>query len=98
MGQDLPPEEIALTATSLDAAAVGISVVNPLDWEGIPNQIRDLLDGLPTGVPVLLGGAAAVDMARVVADVRVRAVDSLAQFRVVLHQMAEDDSYPAVGA
>ena len=35
-----------------------------------------------------MGGAASVDMARVVADVRVRAVDSLAQFRTLLIEMS----------
>jgi DNA-binding transcriptional MerR regulator/methylmalonyl-CoA mutase cobalamin-binding subunit len=89
MGQDLPPEEIALTAQSVKADVVGISVVNPTDWEELPRQIVSLVAELPTGVPVFLGGAAATDTARLVADLRVRAVASLGDFRSLLRERAD---------
>ena len=84
LGQDLPADEIALTARALNASAVGLSVVNPPDWEETPAQIRLLADQLPEGSSVLLGGAAGPDMARLVADVRVRPLGSLAEFRELL--------------
>ena len=90
MGEDLPPEEIALAVRSLNAAAVGVSVVNPLDWEALPAQLRQLLDELPEGVPLLLGGAAAAETARIVADVRIRGVSSLVQLRGILHELASE--------
>jgi methanogenic corrinoid protein MtbC1 len=83
-GEDLPPEEIALAAGSVDARLVGISVMNPLDWEGLATQIRALVEALPPGVPVVLGGGGGVDMARLVADVRVRAFPTLGDFRRAL--------------
>jgi methanogenic corrinoid protein MtbC1 len=84
LGQDLPGEEIALTVRSVDATAVGVSVVNPLDIEGVPEQLRRLVDELPAGVPVMLGGAAAADVARLVGDDRIIALDSMGDFRRAL--------------
>jgi methanogenic corrinoid protein MtbC1 len=84
LGQDLPGEEIALTVRSVDAAAVGVSVINPVDLEGISRELRGLLAELPPGVPVILGGAAAVDVARVVADDRIIALETMADFRRAL--------------
>lgn len=88
LGQDLPPEEVALTARSVGAHAVGISVVNPTDWEVVTDQLRQLLEQLPEGVPLVLGGAAAPDMARTVADVRLRPMSSLDQFRATLRSLS----------
>ncbi len=84
LGQDLPSEEIALTVRSVEASAVGVSVVNPVDLDGIPGQLRELLDDLPPGVPVILGGAAAVDVARLVGDDRIIALATMSDFRRAL--------------
>lgn len=83
-GEDLPPEEIALAAGSVNARLVGISVMNPLDWEGLADQVRRLVAELPESASVVLGGRAAVDLARTVADTRVRAFPSLTEFREAL--------------
>jgi methanogenic corrinoid protein MtbC1 len=88
LGQDLPPDEVALTVRSVGAHAVGISVVNPTDWEAVAEQVRELLGQLPEGVPLVLGGAAAPDMARSVADVRLRPIRSLDQFRATLRSLS----------
>ncbi len=84
LGHDLPAEEIALTARSVKAAAVGISVVNPVDFDGIPEQLQQLIEGLPAGALVILGGAAAGDVARVTGDDRIIALPSLKEFRRAL--------------
>ena len=83
-GEDLPPDEIALTARSVQAHAVGISIMNPLDWEGLTEQLRTLLEELPPGVAVVLGGNASRDLERMVGDVRVKALPSLGAFRAAL--------------
>lgn len=83
-GEDLPAEEIALTARRVEAHAVGISVVTPLDWEGLTEQLHALLEELPPGVAVVLGGSAARDLERMVGDRRVRAFPSLGAFRTAL--------------
>jgi DNA-binding transcriptional MerR regulator/methylmalonyl-CoA mutase cobalamin-binding subunit len=84
LGHDLPPEEIALTVRSVNASAVGISVVNPVDFDGIPGQLQRLLEGLPAGALVILGGAAAEDVVRVAGDDRIIALPSLKEFRRAL--------------
>lgn len=84
LGQDLPGEEIALTVRSVDAAAVGVSIINPVDIEGMPEQLRRLMAELPAGIPVMLGGAAAADVARLVGDNRIIALDSMGDFRRAL--------------
>ncbi len=62
MGEDLPPEEILLTSRAVGASAVGISVVNPADRSAVWDQIHTLLQGLPAGIPLFLGGNAASDL------------------------------------
>ncbi len=84
LGHDLPAEEIALTVRSVKAAAVGISVVNPVDFDGIPEQLERLIEGLPAGALVILGGAAAADVARATGDDRIIALPSLEELRRAL--------------
>lgn len=87
LGRDLPAVEVALAATRLGARAVGVSVVNPLDVDGIPDQLRALLANLDDGVRVVLGGASAEALARQVADVRLRAVRDMPAFRALLDEL-----------
>ncbi len=86
MGEDLPPEEILLTSRAVGANAVGISVVNPADRSAVWEQIHALLQGLPEGIPLFLGGNAASDLVRGVTDPRLRAMPSLAHFRAALRE------------
>jgi methanogenic corrinoid protein MtbC1 len=88
LGNDLPPEEFALAAETVDARVVGISTVNPLEVDGIPGQVTRLLEALPQGVRVVLGGPAAGHVLEVVPDARLRAVSTLAEFRMVLRELS----------
>lgn len=87
-GEDLPPEEIALAARSVGAQVVGISVMNPLDAQRLASQILRLTEELGDETAVILGGRAATDLARMVADARVQAMPSLPQFRDALRGAA----------
>jgi methanogenic corrinoid protein MtbC1 len=89
-GEDLPPEEIALAAGSVGARVVGISVMNPLDTQRLSAQILRLLEELEEGTSLILGGRAAADLARMVADARVRALPSLPEFRDALRGGSTD--------
>jgi MerR family transcriptional regulator, light-induced transcriptional regulator len=88
LGRDLPAEEVALAADRLGARAVGVSVVNPLDLDGIPEQLRALLSRLGDEVPVVVGGASAEALVRQVTDRRLRAVRDMTALRVVLEALA----------
>jgi hypothetical protein len=61
MGASLPPEEIVLAAEVLKASAIALSVVNRDDVAGVDvvSDARSLVEGLPTGFLVLVGGAGA---------------------------------------
>lgn len=90
LGQDLPPEEFAHAAETVDARVVGISAVNPLEVDGIPDQLERLLGAVPPGVHVVVGGPSAGRLVTEVSDARLRAVETLAAFRDVLRELARD--------
>lgn len=87
-GEDLPADEIAMAAQAVSAAAVGVSVVSPDDWSSMQRQVRELLDTLPQDTRLILGGAGAADLARMLADVRVNVAGSLVAFRETLRELA----------
>ncbi len=57
LGPDLPAEEIARYARSIDAAVVALSVVLLDGLERLPLEIGTLAEGLPAGTLVWLGGS-----------------------------------------
>ncbi len=62
LGVDLPARDIAGAARTLGAAAVAISVGNPDTLPGVAKALGELLQGLPDGTAILLGGAAAAHL------------------------------------
>ncbi len=58
LGPDLPPEEIAAAARQLDADAVAVSAVFPVDDPTLGPQIARLVTLVPAGVAVYVGGPA----------------------------------------
>ncbi len=87
LGEDLPPSEISAAAEAMPAEIVGLSIVSPLSLDGIPSQLRELLELLPPGIDVVLGGARGVELQKGMSDPRVTAVSSLAEFRKMLREM-----------
>jgi DNA-binding transcriptional MerR regulator/methylmalonyl-CoA mutase cobalamin-binding subunit len=62
LGADLPPVEIARFATEVGAAVVALSLVLQNPSVDVPAQLRELVDALPAGTAVWLGGSAARDL------------------------------------
>lgn len=87
LGEDLPAEEVVLTVTSVNADAVGISVVNPGDWDEAVTQMKELAEFLPKRTALIVGGAAGADLAREVDDTRLRTMSSMDQFRATLRSL-----------
>lgn len=87
LGEDLPPEEISAAVEAMPAEILGLSIVSPLEWDGIPGQLKELLELLPRDVNVVLGGAFGRDMTERLGDPRVTAISSLAEFRRTLREM-----------
>lgn len=97
LGEDLPPEEVALAARSVAAAAVGISVVSPRMREQVPDQVRQLLESLPDEIPILLGGAGGPEVAERLASDRVTGVDTLEGLRTRLEELSLEAGGPKAG-
>lgn len=61
LGPDLPGEEIAVAAVRLQARAIGLSLVYPLDAPEIGKDLAAIAAALTTKIPVLVGGGAAAN-------------------------------------
>jgi len=87
LGEDLPPAEIAAAAEAMPADVVGLSIVSPLSWDGIPGQLEELMTLLPPTTRVVLGGAFGAELRDLIDHPRVVAVGDLASFRSLLREM-----------
>jgi len=87
LGEDLPPAEIAAAAEAMPADVVGLSIVSPLSWDGIPGQLDELMKLLPPTTKVVLGGAFGSELRDRIDHPRVAAVGDLASFRSLLREM-----------
>jgi len=87
LGEDLPPAEIAAAAEAMPADVVGLSVVSPLSWDGIPGQLEELMELMPPTTRVILGGAFGGELRDLIDHPRVAAVSDLASFRTLLREM-----------
>lgn len=87
LGEDLPPAEIAAAAQAMPADVVGLSIVSPLSWDGIPGQLDELMKLLPPTTKVVLGGAFGSELRDRIDHPRVAAVGDLASFRSLLREM-----------
>ncbi len=87
LGEDLPPSEIAAAARAMPASVVGLSIVSPLSWDGIPGQLEELLELLEPTTSVVLGGAFGAELRDLIDHPRVTAVGDLASFRTLLREM-----------
>lgn len=87
LGPDLPARYIARAAEQAKADAVALSVVYPSDDAGLIAELSDLHRHLPSGVPVLVGGAAAPSYARTLKRIGARIVPDIPTFRSVLGEI-----------
>jgi DNA-binding transcriptional MerR regulator/methylmalonyl-CoA mutase cobalamin-binding subunit len=87
LGEDLPPSEIAAAARAMPATVVGLSIVSPLSWDGIPGQLDELMELLEPTTSVVLGGAFGRELRDLIDHPRVTSVESLASFRSLLREM-----------
>ena len=62
LGPDLPPAEIARSATEVGATVVALSLVLQNPSADILAQLRELVDGLPATTALWLGGSAAREL------------------------------------
>jgi len=63
LGADVPAAEIVAAAAASRASAIALSVVHTDDPDSVIGELRSVRDTLAIGVPVIVGGAAAMRMA-----------------------------------
>lgn len=84
LGPDLPAGEIVAAATALQARVVGVSIVHPGERARILAELRMLRSRLPASVPLVAGGAAAVDLAPELRGAGIHVAQDLAELRAAL--------------
>lgn len=90
LGPDLPAEDLATAARSLDATAVGVSVVNARNLSGVESELRQLRSRLPRRVSLLVGGAALGPAPAFLREIGAEYIEDLRSFRTVLSRIAPE--------
>jgi len=88
LGPDLPVDELLDAVAQTGADAVALSVVHAGDARGPLTTVREIRAGLPSGVVLLLGGAAARTIGPATEAAGIVTLDSLADLRPALQRVA----------
>lgn len=88
LGPDVPNADIAAAAAATHAHAVALSIVHVDDQAAAVREVRGVRDKLDAGIPLLIGGPAAVTMADHVRGSGVTICESIADLRAVLAREA----------
>lgn len=88
LGGDLPAGEIAEAANGTEARAVALSIVYPEDDPELASELRTLAERLPSGTPLLVGGASAGAYGAVLEEVGARRLAGYAELRGALAGLA----------
>lgn len=91
LGADLPVSEILGAASQTKARAVALSLVPPTH-RSLVRELIEIRRGLPSEVPLFVGGAAVDQQPEVFASVGARVMGSLADFRAELRQLRSQDT------
>ena len=92
LGPDLPVADLVSAARQTGARAVAISVLHLPRGADLLATLRELRAGLPERVPLLVGGAAAIKLRSEAEAVGALVIESLPEFRALLHRLAEADA------
>lgn len=89
LGADLPVADILSAAQQVEAHAVALSVVYPVDDPALFSELERLRKGLDRRVALLIGGTAASAHRQQLTSMGAEVMDSLAEFRTVLQRLQE---------
>jgi len=84
LGTSLPAAEIAAAAVQHGVRLVALSVVYPGDDPGLPGELRQLRKLLPAEIEIVIGGRAADQYSRVLAEIGAVLIDTLEELRAYL--------------
>jgi DNA-binding transcriptional MerR regulator/methylmalonyl-CoA mutase cobalamin-binding subunit len=89
LGPDLPIADLVSATVQSGARAVALSAVHQPATGDLLGAIRDTRAGLPGGVALLVGGAAALSVRADAKAAGAHVIESLAEFRALLPHLAE---------
>ncbi|MGN6167211.1 MAG: MerR family transcriptional regulator [Solirubrobacteraceae bacterium] len=90
LGPDLPADDLLAAARQTRARAVGLSIVDPGRSDSLADVLREVRAGLPEGVLLLLGGAAAGELRDEAEAMGAEVIESLPEMRAVLQRVAAE--------
>jgi DNA-binding transcriptional MerR regulator/methylmalonyl-CoA mutase cobalamin-binding subunit len=93
LGPDLPVPDLLSAAAQAGARAVALSVVYIADDSDLLAALRATREGLPEGVPLLVGGAAAPEIRPQAEAAGALVVDSLPDLRTLLRTLATEEKW-----
>jgi len=88
LGPDLPVADLIGAVGQTDARAVAISAVCLQEGADLLATLGEIRTGLPERVPLLVGGAATLEIAVEATDAGALVIESLAQLRAMLRRLA----------
>jgi methylmalonyl-CoA mutase cobalamin-binding subunit len=94
LGAELPAAEVVSAARETGADAVALSIVYDTGEASLLAAIREVRDGLPDGVPLMVGGAAGVRLAARVEAAGAIVLGTLSDFRALLRRLDEEGGTP----
>lgn len=89
LGADLPPAELISAAEQAGVQAVALSIVLPTGDAGLIRSLTEIRDGLPSDVPLFLGGAAVDADPERFRKLGARIIDSMSAFRASLRDLKQ---------
>ncbi|MEP6763210.1 MAG: cobalamin-dependent protein, partial [Gemmatimonadaceae bacterium] len=92
LGADVPADDLVMAAHGV--RAVALSLVHPRDASHAVREVRAVRSALPSGVPIVAGGATAVRLQDELERPGVSVCHTIAQARGVLAQIIRNDSLP----
>jgi hypothetical protein len=88
LGANTPAREISAAVVRRGAMAVALSMAHPTGGPETVEELRALRRGLPPGVSVFVGGAAAASCATVLREIAAVRLDDLGGLRTELGRLA----------
>jgi DNA-binding transcriptional MerR regulator/methylmalonyl-CoA mutase cobalamin-binding subunit len=89
LGADLPPSELLSAAEQAGVQAVALSIVLPTGDAGLIRSLTQIRDGLPSDVPLFLGGAAVEADPERFRKLGAQIIDSMSAFRAALRDLEQ---------
>lgn len=84
LGPNLPAEEIASAVNKINSKVISLSIVYPLDDEGLIEQLRRLKSLLTSDIKILIGGRGSSSYANVINEIGAELIKDTTELRLKL--------------